>query len=205
MFLGLAIESEAEAIVSRDKVAFEGQVGVSRWEMKKVATTVVTYEAGSLALVFSGLALEGLAKAVEFVILGLIRAVLEVAAAIAKAVIAGLEAIGNAIAANPGLFLGGLLVAVVGVAIGAAISPEFKEFLGDSFEAIVSTVSAAAKAIVSWLVKFAKAVHAFLVWVWNVTLPATAILVVSAGVLLGKIIALAGEVSTRAELAPTPT
>ena len=203
MFLALALESDAEAVVSRDKTAFDGQVGVSRWEMRKVATTVVSYEAGSLALVVTGAALEGIAKVVELVIVGLIRIVLEVASGIAKAVVAGIESLANAVAANPGLFLGGLLVAVVGVAIGAAISPEFKEFLGDSVEAIVSTVSAAAKALVAWLVKFARAVHAFLVWVWNVTLPATAILVASAGVLLGKILALADEVSTRAQLIPS--
>lgn len=194
-FLALAIEVGAEAVVTRDKQAFEGQSGLARWEMPKVSSTVITYETGSLAVLVAGAAIKGIATAVEAVLVGVISAVVEICTRILNGILEAVGAIGRAVAANPWLALGGTLALLIGTAIAAHRSSEFRGFLGNAAQAIIDTVTRAARALLQWIVDIGRILHALFVWIWNETLPATALLVIGVGVLLEKIGGIAQEVT----------
>lgn len=64
-FLAVAIDTEADAIVSRDKRAFDQQDEVARWEVGDTVVACVTCESGSLSLVVLGATAEAIGEVFE--------------------------------------------------------------------------------------------------------------------------------------------
>lgn len=68
-YLGLAIASEAEGIVSGDKKAFDKQTEVKRWDLRDFCVLCETYESGALSFFVVGKTTEIIGKAFEWLLI----------------------------------------------------------------------------------------------------------------------------------------
>lgn len=170
-FLAVLIDSEGEGIVSRDREAFESLEGVKRWELKEMADLVTVYESGTLALGVGAATSEGLLELLSTVFTVVERAILEAFAVFAN-IIVGL-ATGAAEALSRVPQWAWVVLGVVGAAIviAAILNEDFREWLFSGLGSIGEILYKSAKAIIGAAKTMMKAVHDFLVWVWELTRP----------------------------------
>jgi hypothetical protein len=76
--LGLAIETEADAVISSDKKAFDNLPRTRRWELVKTVQVVQTFETGALTLFVAGIGIDLSSKIFIQTLAFLLRAMTEV-------------------------------------------------------------------------------------------------------------------------------
>jgi len=202
MFLAVAMESEVDAIVSRDQAAFDRQTVAKRWELRNLADTVVTFESGALSVVVVGTGLKGLLRALQIVVVAIVGAVLEILRVVLETLADLVGGVIKALAAVPAW--GWLVVgaALVGLAVYASQHPEVGHRIGQGVGAIATAVANLSRALIEAGSAILQGLHELLVWLWNLLLPVTATSVVVAGVLLRRIQVLLAEASRLQQSVP---
>jgi predicted nucleic acid-binding protein len=202
MFLAVAMESEVDAIVSRDQAAFDRQTVAKRWELRNLVDTVVTFESGALSVVVVGTGLKGLLRALQLVVVAIVGAVLEILRVVLETLADLVSGVIKALAAVPAW--GWLVVgaALVGLAIYASQHPEVGHRIGQGVGAIATVVANLSRALIEAGSAILQGLHELLVWLWNLLLPVTATNVVVAGVLLRRIQVLLAEASRLQQSVP---
>lgn len=202
MFLAVAMESEADAIVSRDQAAFERQRVAKRWDLRNLVDTVVTFESGALSVVVVGTGLRGLLRALQTVVVVIVGAVLEILRVVLQTLADLVSGVIKALAAVPAwgwLAVGAVLA---GLAIYASRHPEVGRRIGEGASAIAAAVVNLSQALIQAGTAILQGLHELLVWLWNLLLPVTASTVVVAGVLLRRINVLLAEASRLQQSVP---
>lgn len=196
-FLAVLIHSQGEGIVSRDREAFDSLEGVKRWELKEMADLITVYESGTLALGIGAATSEALLELLSPVFTAVTGALLDAFSVFAN-IIVGL-ATGAAEALSHVPQWAWVVLGVVGAAvvIAALLNEDFREWLFAGFSSIGEVLYKSAKAIIDAAQTIARAVHDFLVWLWELIRPyivaAGKAALVSAGVLYRRIFLLIDE------------
>ncbi len=170
-FLGLAIETGADAIVSGDKKAFEHVEGMRRWEMSKTATVVLTYEGGTLFLFLGSIGLDLAWKMLQQILILIVR-VLEEAMQIVVGLV-GLLAIGgvDTLASLPGWAWVMILGVLGGILVIAIVNEKFRAGFGEIIAKAIGEIRAMFETIFAAVEYFWRAMREILIIVWNVSAP----------------------------------
>ena len=166
LFLGVAFESGAEKIISRDKRAFDNQIEPERWEMGRLAELVLVREGGYVSLFVAASSLTAVMKVSEYLFLVIANILKEIGAIIATIVNAVIKGSADILEKIP--TWAWAIIAVVGISILAyelvdkkrrdeflRKVDEFLEFVGEivsyAFSFFKSVVEAIWNGIVSFL------------------------------------------------------
>jgi len=189
-FLALAIGSDAEALVSLDRRAFDAQSQVTRWRLGKLVQVVVDRESGALSLLIASTSLAALGRALAWLLTQLFAALeriliglVGIAAALFQGAVEGLTQV-------PDWLWAVLAVVSVGGVIAYALHQGFRDWVnttGGRIQEIIATIFENLKAGLSTLFVVLKQLA---VMSWNLLVPVTSTLVVVCGVLAGRISAL---------------
>jgi predicted nucleic acid-binding protein len=186
-FMAVALEYEADAIVSRDRVAFDRQPTIKRWELRNLVDAVIAFESGTLSVVVVGGGLKALVLALQQVVVALIGSVLEILRLAFEALANLVQGAIDALAAVPPWGWAVIAGVLVGAAIYASRNPEFRERVTEGLSTIGAAVRGLGQAFVQVGTALLEGFHELLVWLWNLLLPVTATSVVVAGVLLRRV------------------
>ena len=195
MFLAVAMEAGADAVVSRDRAAFDRQSVAKRWELRELVDAVVAFESGALSVVVAGSGVKGLLRALQMVVVALLGAVLEILRAVAKALAGLVAAVIQAIKEVPAAGWVAAGVGLAAIALYASRHPEVKDRIRQGIDAFASGVGNLSRALIQAGTAVLQGLHELLVFLWNLLLPLTATGVVVAGVLLRRIQILLAEAS----------
>jgi len=181
-FLAMYFESEADAIITREKGTFDREE-VCRWDLRKAVETVVSYESGSLAFIIAGAAIDVLLELFQSILLTILTAICEGIGIIVNFLKDLATGIVNAISKLPDWAK--IAIAIIcGVGIIAIMLDEgLRNQLVDGLKKIGETLHAIVNTIIN-------AIKEMLILVWNVTLPLTSTAVIIGGVLLRRILSL---------------
>ena len=182
--LAVAIENDADAVISQDRMAFGAQNEVKRWNFGQGVEVITSYEAGSLSLAITGTATEMISDALQKVAIWLASAIEEVLEIVDSLLGALVTGIADALSKIP-VWAWGIIIGVgIGALIVATCSKEFRDWAVDGF----TKVGEALKPIVAAFVESAKrvwsAVRVILVVAWNVVIFITPFVLAAAGVVL---------------------
>jgi predicted nucleic acid-binding protein len=171
-FLGLAIEMEAEALVSSDKKAFDNLQTMRRWELSKTAQVVQTFESGTLTLFIAGVGLEASSRLFLQTMAFLLRGIVEVMQIIVSftGMIAGrtLEAISSLPKWAWALILGALASVLILALVNEDLQEEVKETVSKALNAIWTMFLTLLEAVeYLW-----RGIKEILIIVWNTAAPA---------------------------------
>jgi predicted nucleic acid-binding protein len=182
--LAVAIESGADAVVSRDRRAFDAQREAKRWDFGKGVEVISSYETGSLSLAIAGVTAELLSEALQRLGVWLAAALeelLEIAAAFLGGLAAGLA---NAISRIPEWAVWVILGAGAVAALAFIFHEGFRNWALDG----LAKLGEALKPIVAALVESSKrlwaAVRVVLIVAWNLVVFVTPFIMAAGGVIL---------------------
>ena len=182
--LAVAIESGADAVVSRDRRAFDAQREVKRWDFGEGVGIISSYETGSLSLAITGVTAELLSEALQRLGVWLAAALeelLEIAAAFLGGLAAGLA---NAISRIPDWAIWVILGAGAAAALAFIFHEGFRNWALDG----LSKLGEALKPVVAALVESSKrlwaAIRVVLVVAWNLVVVVTPFIMAAGGVIL---------------------
>lgn len=193
MFLALAMESGADAIVSRDQVAFDHQAVTKRWELRKLVDAVVTFESGMLSVAVVGTGASALIKGLQTVVVAILSAIFETLRVVLRALAQLVEGVLEALSKVPAWGWLAVGAALVGLAIYASRHPEFRSEVTAGLATLSNAVANLSRALIQAGTTLLEAIYELLIWLWNLLLPATAATVVVSGVLFRRIKSLLDE------------
>jgi predicted nucleic acid-binding protein len=170
-FLGLAIETEADALVSSDKKAFDNLPRTRRWEMGKTVQVVQRYETGTLTLFIAGVGVELSSKIFLQILALLLSGIGEVMRIIVSMTGMLVGKTLDAISSFPkwawALILGALASVLVLALVNQDFQEKVKETISKAFEAIETMFSSLLEAVDH----FWRGIKEILIMVWNVAAP----------------------------------
>jgi predicted nucleic acid-binding protein len=170
-FLGLAIESEADAVVSGDKKAFEALPTIRRWEMSETVKVVQTYEAGTLSLFLVGVGFDLSSKMFQQLLVLFLKG-LEEAVQIVVA-LTGLLVKGSlGVLSSLPSWAWALVLGVVGVVLVLAIvNSEFRAGFSETIGKAVDEIKVMFKGLFDAVEYFWQAIRNIFIIIWNLTAP----------------------------------
>jgi len=170
-FLGLAIETEADALLSGDKKAFEGLPHTRRWETGKAVQVMQTYETGTLTIFLAGVGFELSFKMFQRLVVLSLTALEDAAQVMASLV--GLLAKGSleALSSLPSWSFAIILGAVGAILILALINKEFRDAFQGVLTKVIDGVNGLVHALFGSLEYFWAALRTILILIWNFAAP----------------------------------
>jgi putative PIN family toxin of toxin-antitoxin system len=202
-FLAVAMESEADAIVSRDQAAFDNQAVAKRWDLHNLVDTVVTFESGALSVVVVGTGLKALLRGLQTVVIAIAGAVLEILRVVLRTLAELVSGVIGALESVPAWGWPAVGAALVGLAIYASRHPDVGQRIGQGIGAVAAAIANLSRALIQAGTAILQGLHELLVWLWNLLLPVTATSVVVAGVLLRRIQILLAQASRLQQSVPS--
>lgn len=199
--LAVAIDTEASAVLSRDKRAFDNQPHVKRWELGKGAEVITAYEAGSLSLTLLGASVEVLGDVLQriaFEVAGILEEILNVAIAVIQAIV---YKTAEALSKVPGWAWAIIIGAAFGLGIVAALVEDFRNWLMDGLGRFADSLKPILEAFTYTVKAIWSAFRLLLVIAWNILIVVAPFAIVAAGVLASnarKLIELVEKESQRA-------
>lgn len=187
MFLALAMESEADAVVSRDQVAFDHQAVTRRWELRRLVDAVVTFESGALSVAVVGTGTTALLRGLQMVVVAILGAIFEVLSVVLEALAELVNGVINALSKVPAWGWVAVGAALLGLAWYASRHPEVGRRVGEGVAVLTGAIANLSRALIQAGRTILEAIHELLIWLWNLLLPVTATAVVVSGVLLRRI------------------
>jgi predicted nucleic acid-binding protein len=190
-FLGLAIETEADAVISSDKKAFDNLPRTRRWELVKTVQVVQTFETGALTLFVAGVGIELSSKIFLQTLAFLLRAVSEVMQIVVSVTGIIIGKTLDAISSLPKWALALILGALASVLILAVVNEDFqgkvKETISKSLDAIKTMFSSLLEEVdYLW-----RGFKELVILIWNLAAPVVVPgLIVIVGVALESIVGL---------------
>jgi predicted nucleic acid-binding protein len=185
-FLAVYFETEADAMVSREKGTFD-KPGVEKWDLGKSVGVVVAYESGSLALVVAGAVVDAVIDAFQILLVALLQALAEIIDLVITFVQALLSKSVEALSKVPDW---GWTI-LLGVGIVALLGYAFHEGFRSWIDTKAVEVRSKLGSFMTNLARVAQDMWVFvkdlLVLLWNTLLPVTGALVVVGGVLMRRI------------------
>ncbi len=182
-FLALGFDSNATAIVSRDRAAFDIRPGVKRWELGKAVQVVVDRESGAFSLVIASASIQVLGRALEWLFTGMFAILAEVVEALGTIASILLGRAVEALSRMPSWIW--IVVAIVALAMLLAyiFHEGFRDWVNARGHQVLDFLSSVSRRIIA----NASALFAFLrdvaVMVWNLLAPAAVMTAVACGVL----------------------
>ena len=202
--LAVAIENEADAVLSYDRRAFGAQREVKRWGFGQGVEVISSYETGSLSLAITGAAVDLMSDALQRIGVWL-AAALEDLLEIATAFLGGLSVDIIEAASNIPTWA---WVVIAGIGIGALLAAIFSEDFRNWALDGLAKIEDALKPIVAALVESARrlwgAVRVLLVIAWNLVVFVTPFILAAAGVVLRHARQLIEMVEQREHAAAVP-
>jgi predicted nucleic acid-binding protein len=192
-YLAMAIDHEADAIVSRDKRAFDAQPMVKRYELGEAVVISVTYESGALSLLVLGASAEIIGRALEKLVIAIIQIFETVLEIIATLIVAIVEKSFELISKIPTWAWIIIVSACIGVLILAIFHEGFRDGLGEVANAAASFLADLANAVMETGKVIWNAFKNILIWLWNFILPVLTVILVVAGVLFKRVVRLLDE------------
>jgi predicted nucleic acid-binding protein len=170
-FLGLAIQAEADALVSSDKKAFDQLSEMKRWEMSKTVQIVQTYESGTLSLFLVGIGFDLSAKMFQQLLMFFLKALEEVVRIVVT--LTGLLAKGSfdLLSSLPSWAWAIVLGVIGGVLVFAIVNGEFRAAFSETFAKAVDEIKLMFKGLFDALEYFWNAIKDILIIIWNFTAP----------------------------------
>ena len=182
-YLALAIEYEADAIVSRDKKAFDRQPEVKRWELGEAVVISVTYESGALSLFVLGATAEVLAKAFEHLLIALLHVLESALEIIVTLFTAIVEKSVEMLSKIPGWAWAIIIVLVIVLIFHEG----FRDWVGGVASDAAAILAAFARSVIEIGKILWNAFKSVLIWLWNLMLPVIVAMVILAGVLCRRV------------------
>jgi predicted nucleic acid-binding protein len=186
-FLAIAIDSEADAIVSRDQRAFDQQEEIIRWEMGETVVACVTCESGSLSLVVLGATAEAAGEVFETMLIEFSHA-LEIALELLVCLVVGItEKSVEMLSCIPGWAWAVLIGVGLGALLASILHEGFRDWLGGAASKTMDILASFGKALVQVGTTLWGAFKAILIWLWNLLLPVGVATLLIVGVLCRRI------------------
>jgi len=170
-FLGLAIQTEADAVVSFDKKAFDHLPEMKRWELSKTVQVVQTYEAGTLSLFLVGMGFDLSSKMFQQLLVLVLKGLEEVVQIVVA--LTGLLVKGtiDALSYLPRWAWAIVLGAVGVVLVLAIINHEFQTAFTETIAKVLDEIKIIFKGLFEALEYFWVAIKEILIMILNLTAP----------------------------------
>jgi predicted nucleic acid-binding protein len=187
-FLAVALDTDADAIVSFDKRAYDQLQEVDRWTMKDGSQAILRYESGTLSMGFAGAAAIVLSQAIEVILTGFVQILAEVFAAVLSIVnwlatrtVAALENI-------PGWAVFTALAIGASLLAAYALIPEFREWIDRGISKASAILAMASQRVYNAINGIWASLKPILTWLWtNVVRPLAKGALLAAGILLSHV------------------
>ncbi len=186
-FLALAIESNADGIISRDKRAFDAQPEIKRWNLGETAELITIYESGALSLIVLGHALEGLISLFEKLIVIVLQAFVKTI----EMIVAFIKWIAEGISAGwkklPDWAKAIIIGTCAGIIIGMIVDADFRKSIFDKLSRAGEVLASIVEHIVAVMKKIWDGIKDILNWIWGLVEPAIPYIVTIVGVMCRRI------------------
>lgn len=181
-YLALSVEYNADAIVSRDKKAFDRQTEVKRWELGEAVKAVVIYESGCFSLVVLGTSAKMIGEALVQLLIVLLEALVTALKIIGYILTAIVEKSIEALSRIPDWAWAIIGVGVV-VLLASIFCEDFRNWIGN----IASKVSAFVSSIIEIGEILWEGIKSVLILLWNLIVPIVSSMLIIAGVLCRQV------------------
>jgi len=187
-FLAVAFDTDADAVVSFDKRAYDQLEEIDRWTMKDGSQAILRYESGTLSMGIAGAAAVVLGHAVEVILTAFVQILAEVLAAVlsivtwlAKRTVVAFEKI-------PEWAVWAALAVGVGILVAYALIPEFREWVNRGVSKATAILAVASQRVYDAINGIWTSLKPILDWLWtNVVRPLAKGALLAAGILLSHV------------------
>jgi len=170
-FLGLAIGTDTDAIVSSDKKAFDNLPRTRRWEVGKTVQIVQTFETGTLSLFIAGIGLDVSSKIFLQTLTLLFRGVAEVMQIVVAVTSTLVGKTLDTMSSLPKWAWALIVGALASVLIFALVNEDFQTKVTETVSKALSAFSTMFSNILEWVDYLWRGLREILILIWNFAAP----------------------------------
>jgi len=170
-FLGLAIETEADAVISSDKKAFDNLPRTRRWELVKTVQVVQTFETGALTLFVAGIGIDLSSKIFIQTIAFLLRAMAEVMQIVVSVTGMLIGKTLDAISSLPKWAWALILGALASVLILAVVNEDFQGKVRETISKAVDAIKSMFSSLLDAVDYLWRGFKEMVILIWNLAAP----------------------------------
>ena len=182
--LAVAIENEADAVMSYDRRAFDKQQEVKRWGFGQGVEVISSYETGSLSLAITGTAVDLMSEALQRLgvwLGGALEEMLEIVAAFLGGLAVG---IAEAASRVPPWAWAVIIGVGIGVLLLAVFRKDFRDWAVEGLAKIKEILRPVLAAFVESAKRLWSALRVILIIAWNLVVFVAPFIMAAAGVIL---------------------